>query len=229
MISEADVLYEDNHLIAINKKSGTLVQGDITGDRPLSELTKAFLVKKYNKSGDAYLGVPHRLDRPTSGVVLFAKTSKVLPRLNKLFETKDIQKVYWAVVKNKPRKQSDTLIDYLVRNQQKNKSFISSEGQKNAKRAELSYRVVQQMNKYYLIEVQPKTGRHHQIRVQLSHIGCPIRGDLKYGFERSNRDASIHLHARSIEFIHPVKKEPIKIIAPPNENDALWKESLKSL
>lgn len=228
MIKQSDVLYEDNHLIAINKKSGVLVQGDITGDSPLSDLTKDFLKKKYNKPGEVYLGVPHRLDRPTSGLVLFAKTSKVLPRLNKLFEKKDIQKTYWAVVKKKPPKPEDTLINYLVRNHKKNKSFVTVESNKQAKKAELKYRVLQQMDKYYLLEIQPKTGRHHQIRVQLSHIGCPIRGDLKYGFERSNRDASIHLHAKSLEFIHPVKKEVIKIVAPPNGMDALWQASLKS-
>lgn len=229
MITEDDVLYEDNHLIAINKKSGILVQGDITGDRPLSDLTKDFLVKKYNKTGEAYLGVPHRLDRPTSGLVLFAKTSKALPRLNKLFESKLIQKTYWAIVKNRPPKQSDTLVNYLVRNNQKNKSFVTTENNKQAKKAELSYKVIQQMDKYFLLEIKPKTGRHHQIRVQLANIGCPIRGDLKYGFERSNRDASIHLHAKSVEFIHPVKKEPIKITAAPSSEDSLWKESLKSL
>lgn len=217
------VIYEDNHLIAINKKSGDLVQGDKTGDRPLSDLTKDFLKEKYNKPGDVYLGVPHRLDRPTSGIVVFCKTSKILPRMNKLFETKDIQKTYWAVVKNRPPKNSDTLIHYLHRNPQKNKSTAHVKEIKDFKKAELSYQIIQELDNYFLLEILPKTGRHHQIRSQLAAIGCPIKGDLKYGFDRSNKDASIHLHARKLEFIHPVSLEPISITAPTPKKDPIWK------
>ena len=217
------VVYEDNHLIAINKNSGDLVQGDKTGDKPLSELTKTYLKAKYNKPGDVYLGVPHRLDRPTSGLVIFCKTSKILPRMNKLFESKTIQKTYWAVVKRKPSKDEDTLIHYLHRNPQKNKSTAHSKEIKGSKRAELSYRVIKELDNYYLLEILPKTGRHHQIRSQLAAIGCPIKGDLKYGFDRSNKDASIHLHARSLKFIHPVKQEEVNITAPTPLKDPIWK------
>lgn len=222
-----DVLYEDNHLIAVNKKSGTLVQGDKTGDTPLIDLTKSYIKKKYDKPGLVFLGSPHRIDRPTSGIVVFTKTSKALSRMNKLFEQKEIQKTYWAVVKNKPQQMQGVLIDYLVRNQQKNKSFVS-QNTKQGKKAELSYSVIKTLQNYYLLEVLPKTGRHHQIRVQLSAIQCPIKGDLKYGFDRSNKDASIHLHAREIRFIHPVSKEEIKITAPPPLHDSLWKACLSN-
>jgi 23S rRNA pseudouridine1911/1915/1917 synthase len=221
--SRIEVIYEDNHLIAINKRSGDLVQGDKTGDRPLSDLTKDFLKEKYNKTGDAYLGVPHRLDRPTSGIVIFCKTSKILPRMNKLFETKSIQKTYWAVVKNKPPQTEDTLIHYLHRNPQKNKSTAHNKEVPGSKKAELSYKIIKELDNYYLLEILPKTGRHHQIRSQLSKIGCPIKGDLKYGFDRSNKDASIHLHARKLEFIHPVSLEKVKITAPTSNNDPVWK------
>lgn len=218
-----DVIYEDNHLLAVNKKPGTLVQGDKTGDLPLSELAKDFLKEKYQKPGEVYIGVPHRLDRPTSGLVLLCKTSKSLPRMNKLFESKDIKKVYYAVVKNKPEQETATLIHYLRRDQKKNKSFAHEKEINNSKKAELSYKILKRLDNYYLLEITPKTGRHHQIRAQLAAIGCPIKGDLKYGFDRSNKDASIHLHARSLEFIHPVKKEPVKIVAPCPEDDPIWK------
>lgn len=216
-----DVLYEDNHIIAVNKKPSDIVQGDKTGDTPLSEHVKDFLVEKYQKKGHAFLGVVHRLDRPVSGVVVFAKTSKALSRLNQLFREKNVKKTYWAVVKNKPPKTSDTLIHFLVKNQTKNKSFAFLREEKKALRSELNYKLLRSLERYYLLEVNPKTGRHHQIRVQLSKIGCPIKGDLKYGFDRSNKNASIHLHARSIEFIHPIKKETICIIAP-TPKDNIW-------
>ena len=222
------VLFEDNHLIAINKPSGVLIQGDKTGDKPLSEITKEYLVAKYNKSGEAYLGVPHRIDRPTSGLILFAKTSKALVRLNSMFQNKEIEKTYWAVVKVKPKEDSATLIHHLLRNPQKNKSVAHLKEVKGSKVAELSYKLLLSLENYHLLEVYPKTGRHHQIRSQLSAIGSPIKGDVKYGFDRTNSDASIHLHARSISFIHPVKKEKIKISAPPPRKDAVWKAIAKN-
>lgn len=217
-----EVLYEDNHIIAVNKKPSDIVQGDKTGDTPLSDHVKQFLKEKYNKPGDVYLGVTHRIDRPVSGVIIFAKTSKALTRLNKMFQDKTIQKTYWAVVKNEPTSDSGNLIHYLEKNQTKNKSYARKAESKLAKRSELNYKLIASSERYFLLEIDPRTGRHHQIRVQLSTIGCPIKGDLKYGFDRSNKDASIHLHARKIEFIHPVSKEVMKIIAPvPNE--PLWK------
>ena len=221
------ILYEDNHLLVVNKPSGMLTQGDKTGDTPLNELAKQFLVEKYNKPGEAYLGVPHRIDRPTSGLVLLAKTSKALVRLNKMFQNKEVEKTYWAVVKNKPVKKEDTLIHFLVRDPKKNKSTAYNKEVKNSKRAELSYKVLLSLDNYHLLEVYPKTGRHHQIRSQLSAIGCPIKGDVKYGFDRTNTDASIHLHARSISFIHPVSQEKQKISAPPPAKDAVWKACMK--
>jgi len=220
-----EVLYEDNHIIAVNKKSGDIVQGDKTGDEPLSDIVKRYIKIKYEKPGEVYLGTTHRIDRPTSGVVLFAKTSKALVRLNKMFQDKTIQKTYWAIVKNKPLKNEDTLIHYLKKNNQKNKSIAYSHEFQDAKRAELTFNIKHSFTNYFLLEVHPLTGRHHQIRVQLSSIQCPIKGDLKYGFPRSNPDASISLHARKITFIHPIKKESLTIIAPPTSNDPLWKES----
>jgi len=217
-----DVLYEDNHLIAVNKSSGVLVQGDKTGDTPLSELTKAYLVKKYQKKGEAYLGLPHRLDRPTSGIVLMAKTSKALVRLNAMFQNKEIQKTYWAVCRNKPKQDKAQLLHYLVRNQEKNRSDAYDMERPNSKKAELTYEVILALDNYFLLEVNPKTGRHHQIRSQLSAISCPIKGDLKYGFPRSNKDASIHLHARALELIHPVKKEKLRIVADAPKKDKIW-------
>ncbi len=215
------LLYEDNHLIVVNKRPGDIVQGDKTGDMPLSEVVKLFLKEKYDKPGNVYLGVPHRLDRPTSGIVLFAKTSKVLPRLNKLFAEKNAQKVYWAVVKNPPPKETDTLVHWLKRNPKQNKSYAHHKEVSDSKKATLSYRMLQKLDNYFLLEIDLETGRHHQIRAQLAAIGCPIKGDLKYGFDRSNKDGSIHLHARSLSFIHPVKKKPLEIIAPPPQ-DPIW-------
>lgn len=216
-----EVLYEDNHIIVVNKRPGDIVQGDKTGDKPLSEVVKSFLKEKYNKPGNVYLGVVHRLDRPTSGIVLFSKTSKALPRLNKLFQNKDAEKTYWAVVKNRPPREADELIHFLKRNSKQNKSYANIKEVPESKKAILEYRLLKELDNYYILEVDLHTGRHHQIRSQLSAIGCPIKGDLKYGFDRSNKDASIHLHARELKFIHPVKKTPVHITAPP-PNDPIW-------
>ena len=216
-----EVLYEDNHIIVINKASSEIVQGDKTGDTPLSEKIKVFLKEKYNKPGNVYLGVVHRLDRPTSGVVLFSKTSKALPRLNKMFKDGEVDKRYWAIVKNKPKAMSGRLTHYLVRNTRQNKSYAYDQEQPESKKAELEYQVIGYSDNYYLIEINLLTGRHHQIRSQLSKIGCPIKGDLKYGFPRSNSDGSISLHARYLSLIHPVSKEKIEVVAPvPDDN--LW-------
>jgi len=214
-----EVLYEDNHLIAINKKSGDIVQGDKTGDAPLSDFVKAYIKKKYNKVGEVFLGTIHRLDRPTSGIVLYARTSKALTRMNKKFREKKVQKTYWAVVDNTPPKNSGTLDNYLQKNQKKNKSYVAKN--KVGKHAVLDYILLKKLNNFYHLEIKPKTGRHHQIRVQLAHIGCIIKGDLKYGSKRSNKDASIHLLAQKLEFIHPVKKDPITIVAPVPK-DSVW-------
>lgn len=216
-----EVLYEDNHIIAINKKPSDIVQGDKTGDKPLSEFVKEYLVKKYNKKGDAFLGVVHRIDRPVSGVLLFAKTSKSLSRLNNLFKNREIQKTYWAIVKNHPPNTSDKLIHFLKKNHQKNKSTAYLKEENNTLKSELKYRIIKKLDRYFLLEILPKTGRHHQIRAQLSKIGSPIKGDVKYGANRTNKNASIHLHARKISFIHPIKKENIEIIAPPPK-EVLW-------
>lgn len=215
------ILYEDNHIIAVNKQPSEIVQGDKTGDTPMSESIKKYLKEKYAKPGEVFLGVTHRIDRPVSGVVLFARTSKCLTRLNELFKTKEIKKTYWAVVKNKPNKSSDTLVHYLKKNESKNRSYVCNDNSHGALKCELEYKILLSSNNYHLLEINPHTGRHHQIRVQLSDIGSPIKGDIKYGFNRTNKDASIHLHARCVEFIHPVKKEPVSIIADP-PNEALW-------
>jgi 23S rRNA pseudouridine1911/1915/1917 synthase len=215
------VLHEDNHIIIVNKRAGDIVQGDKTGDKPLSDVVKEYLKEKYNKPGDVYLGVVHRLDRPTTGIVVFAKTSKALSRLNKLFADKNISKTYWAIVGENPPKDSDTLIHWLKKNQSKNKSTAFIKETKDAKKAILHYKTIKILDRYYLLEVNLETGRHHQIRSQLSKIGLPIKGDLKYGFNRSNADASINLHSRKLEFVHPVSKENIQIIAPPPQ-DSLW-------
>ncbi|THD67706.1 RluA family pseudouridine synthase [Robertkochia marina] len=217
-----DVLYEDNHIIVVNKRPGDIVQGDKTGDKPLSEVVKEYLKEKYNKPGNVYLGVVHRLDRPTSGVVLFAKTSKALPRLNKLFKEKQTKKTYWAVVQPAPPKQQDRLEHWMKRNPKQNKSYAHSKEVPESKKAILSYRTLKELDRYTLLEIDLETGRHHQIRSQLSAIGSPIKGDLKYGAPRSNKDASIHLHARKLELIHPVKKEPLIIEAPVPQGDAVW-------
>lgn len=223
-----EILYEDNHLIAVNKKAGDIVQGDKTGDQPLSEKVKEYIRRKYNKTGEAYLGLPHRIDRPVSGVVLFAKTGKALSRINKMFHDKEVQKTYWAIVKNKPNKDEDVITHYLKKNNIKNKSSAYSSPYKDTKKAELRYRILYKLENYYLLEINPYTGRHHQIRVQLSSMGCPIKGDVKYGFDRTNPDASIHLHARKIDFVHPVQKVPMSIVAPP-PNEVLWNAALKMI
>lgn len=215
------VLFEDNHLIIVNKRPGDIVQGDKTGDEPLSEVVKAYIKKKYDKPGQVYLGVVHRLDRPTSGIVVFARTSKALPRLNKLFRDKEAKKIYWAVVKNPPPREKDSLVHYLKRNPKQNKSYAHVKEVPESKLAHLEYQLLKKLNSLYLLEVHLHSGRHHQIRAQLTAIGCPIKGDLKYGFDRSNKDGSIHLHARKLVFEHPVKKEKISIVAP-LPKDPLW-------
>ena len=218
-----EVLYEDNHIIAVNKTCNEIVQGDKTGDTPLSETVKAYIKDKYNKPGEVFLGVTHRLDRPTSGVVLFARTSKALTRLNEMFKSHEqIKKTYWAIVQGAPKVPEARLENWLVRNEAQNKSYIAKPGAKEAKQAILSYKTLVRGEHYTLLEVNLETGRHHQIRCQLAAIGCPIKGDLKYGAKRSNPDGGICLHARKIEFIHPVKKENICITAPVPD-DALWR------
>jgi len=219
------VLYEDNHLLVVNKASGLLVQGDSTGDRPLVELCKAYIKNKFDKPGKVFLGVVHRLDRPVSGAVVLARTSKALERMNKLFRDRKVQKIYWAIVKKKPEKTNGRLIHWLRKDPSKNKTTAYSEEEPGAQRAELTYRLLGSTNDHHLLEITPITGRPHQIRVQLASIGCPIRGDLKYGFKQPNKDASINLHARKLYFIHPVKKEPIEFIAGlPNNN--FWEQFL---
>ena len=208
------VLFEDNHIIAINKRCGDIVQGDKTGDKPLSEIVKSFLKTKYSKPGNVYLGIPHRLDRPTSGVVMFAKTSKSLSRLNKIFKDGKVQKYYWAVTKNNPEKQEDTLTHWLRKNEKTNKSTYFKKETVKAKKAVLHYRVLKKLERYFIIEIKLVTGRHHQIRCQLSAIGCPVRGDLKYGYDRSNNDGGIDLHAKKIIFEHPINGKKIIIDAP---------------
>jgi 23S rRNA pseudouridine1911/1915/1917 synthase len=214
-----DVLYEDNHLIAINKKAGDIVQGDKTGDTPLSDFVKAYIKKKYKKPGEVFLGTIHRLDRPTSGIVLYARTSKALSRMNEKFRNKGVKKTYWAVAENAPPNTSGTLESYLQKNQKKNKSYVTKNDV--GKHAILEYKLLKKLDNFYHLEIKPKTGRHHQIRVQLANIGCKIKGDLKYGARRSNKDASIHLLAQKLEFIHPVKKEAISITAPAPK-DSVW-------
>ncbi|MEH6771342.1 RNA pseudouridine synthase [Maribacter arcticus] len=224
-IDNLQVLFEDNHLIIINKRPGDIVQGDKTGDKPLSDTVKAYLKKKYNKPGNVYLGVVHRLDRPTSGIVMFAKTSKALPRLNKMFAEKDAKKTYWAVVKNRPDEPEKKLIHWMKRNTKQNKSYANSKEVNDSKKAILTYKLIKKLDNYYLLEIDLETGRHHQIRSQLTAIGCPIKGDLKYGFNRSNENGSIHLHARKLKLMHPVKKELLEIIAP-LPNDPIWNACL---
>ncbi|MFV0554700.1 MAG: RluA family pseudouridine synthase [Mangrovibacterium sp.] len=216
------VIYEDNHLIAVNKDCGEIVQGDKTGDVCLIDEVKAYIKQKYNKPGDVYLGSPHRLDRPTSGVVLFARTSKALTRLNEMFQSKDdIKKTYWAVVDTLPENMSDHLEHYLWKDEARNRSFVGK-NRKNSKLCALNYTHRASLDHYHMLEVELETGRHHQIRAQLSHIGCHIKGDLKYGAERSNENGGIHLHARKLEFLHPVRKEMIKIVADPPKKDPIW-------
>lgn len=215
------VLLEDNHIIIVNKRAGDISQGDKTGDTPLSEIVKQYIKEKYNKPSNVYLGVVHRLDRPTSGIIIFAKTSKALERLNKMLREKVIHKTYWAIVKNTPSKTQDTLINYLRKNPKNNKSTAYKTEIEGSKKAILHYKILKELDNYCLLEIDLETGRHHQIRSQLSNIGSPIKGDLKYGFDRSNKDGSIHLHARKIEFIHPVSKETIQVEAP-TPQDVIW-------
>lgn len=217
-----EILYEDNHIIVINKRVGDIVQGDKTGDKPLSDVVKEYLKDKYNKPGEVFLGVVHRLDRPTTGIVVFARTSKALTRLNELFKNRETQKTYWAVVKNKPPKESDKLVHFLKRNEKNNTSKAHIKEVPDSKMASLDYKIIAQLQNYFALEIDLHTGRHHQIRAQLSAIGSPIKGDLKYGFDRSNPDGGIHLHARRLSFIHPVSKENLTIIAPvPDET--IWR------
>ena len=218
---EENILFEDNHIIIINKLPSQIVQGDKTGDITLADIVKEYIKVKYKKAGEVFLGVVHRLDRPVSGAVIFARTSKSLTRLNTLIKNREIKKTYWAVVKNKPPKESDTLINYLRRDEVRNKSFITGEKTKNAQQASLSYTMIASSDNYYLLQVDLQTGRHHQIRAQLAGIGCPIKGDLKYGYPRSNSDGSIHLHARSLNFMHPVTLIPVFVVARP-PRDAVW-------
>lgn len=215
------VLHEDNHLIVVNKRVGDIVQGDKTGDKPLSEVVKEYIKEKYNKPGEVFLGVVHRLDRPTTGLVVFARTSKALTRLNEMFSQRATQKTYWAVVKNKPSKTEDILVHFLKRNEKNNTSKAHLKEVPESKKASLDYKIIKTLDNYFVLEINLHTGRHHQIRAQLTAIGCPIKGDLKYGFDRSNPDGGIHLHARQLVFTHPVSKENLVITAP-TPNDAIW-------
>ena len=221
-VQDLKILYEDNHIIAVNKPAGMLVQGDKTGDETLGDIVKQYLKEKYEKPGEVFLGVVHRIDRPVSGIVLYARTTKALTRLNEMFQKREIQKTYWAIVQTRPENETGLLINWLKKNEAKNTSYVVDPELKGALKCELEYKLIAESENYFLLEVDPRTGRHHQIRVQLSKMGCIIKGDLKYGAKRSNKDASICLHARMIEFIHPVKKENIHITAPVPD-DSLWK------
>lgn len=216
------VIHEDNHLIVVNKRVGDIVQGDKTGDKPLSDVVKEYIKDKYNKPGEVFLGVVHRLDRPTTGIVVFARTSKALSRMNELFSNRATQKTYWAVVKNKPEKSQDKLVHYIKRNEKNNTSKAHPNEVPESKLASLEFKIIKELTNYTALEIELHTGRHHQIRAQLAAIGSPIKGDLKYGFDRSNPDGGIHLHARKLCFIHPVSKEAITIIAP-TPDDVIWK------
>jgi len=217
------ILYEDNHLIIVNKLPSEIVQGDLTGDATLGDAVKLYLKETYNKPGNVYLGIPHRLDRPTSGIVIFAKTEKALSRLGNIFRERDIKKIYWAAVDRMPPEAEGELTNYLLRNRQKNKSFSVSAGKIGAKKAELSYRLMGATKSFYILEIELHTGRHHQIRAQLAALNIHIKGDLKYGAARSNAGGGIHLHARKIMFNHPVGGKPVEIIAPPR-NDPVWSD-----
>lgn len=222
------VVYEDNHIIIVNKTASEIVQGDKTGDVPLSETVKQYLKEKYHKPGNVFIGVTHRLDRPVSGLVVFAKTSKALSRLNEMFKNSEVKKTYWAIVKQTPAGTEGELVNYLVRNEKQNKSYAYDTEKPGSKKAILHYRLIARSDNYSLLEVDLKTGRHHQIRCQLAKMGCPIKGDLKYGFPRSNPDGSICLHARRVRFVHPVSKELIDVVAPvPSDN--LWRSLASSL
>lgn len=216
-----DVVYEDNHLIIVNKSSSEIVQGDKTGDKPLAEMVKEYIKQKYHKPGNVFLGVVHRLDRPVSGLVVFARTSKALARLNEMFRTKEVHKTYWAIVGNCPPTEEGELVHWLVRNEKQNKSYAYDKEKPEAKKAILDYKLIGRSERYFLLEVDLKTGRHHQIRCQLAKMGCPIKGDLKYGSPRSNPDGSICLHARRVRFVHPVSKQEIDVEAPVPEGN-LW-------
>lgn len=215
------IIHEDNHIIVVNKRVGDIVQGDITGDKPLSDVVKEYIKIKYNKPGDVFLGVVHRLDRPTTGIVVFAKTSKALTRLNESFKNRETQKTYWAVVKNTPPKEKDTLTHFLKRNSKNNTSKANLKEIPDSKKASLSYQIIKKLDNYFALEIDLHTGRHHQIRAQLQAIGCPIKGDLKYGFDRSNPDGGIHLHAKKLVLKHPVSKEIITFNAT-TPNDSIW-------
>ncbi|MDG2194405.1 MAG: RluA family pseudouridine synthase [Polaribacter sp.] len=219
------VLYEDNHLVIVNKRAGDITQGDKTGDTPLSDIVKEYIKEKFNKPGNVFLGVVHRLDRPTSGIIIFARTSKALERLNKMLREKTIKKTYWAVVKNQPKTANNTLINHLKKNPKNNKSSVFNKEIDGSKRAVLHYKTLKRLDNYSLLEIDLETGRHHQIRAQLSAIGSPIKGDLKYGFNRSNPNGSIHLHARKIQFTHPVNNQHISITAP-LPKDVIWQACL---
>ncbi|WP_303839113.1 RluA family pseudouridine synthase [Apibacter mensalis] len=225
MLTENQILFEDNHIIIINKKAGQLVQGDKTGDISLLDEVKSYIKQKYSKPGNVFAGLVHRIDRPTSGIVIFAKTSKALTRLTEMIKKREIKKTYWAVVKKNEIPKTQRLIHYLKKNEKNNKAIIfnSSSAQSGSKEAILTYKIIKKSDHYLLLEIDLETGRHHQIRAQLSAIKCPIKGDLKYGADRSNSDGSIHLLARKIEFIHPIKKEKMVLEAPVPENDNLWK------
>lgn len=221
-----EILYEDNHIIAINKQVSDIVQLDKTGDEPLEEKVKQYIKQKYDKPGDVFLGIVHRIDRPVSGVVLFARTTKALTRLNVMFQEKSVEKIYWAVVKNQPSSPEGTLEHYITRNTKTNKSYCSATEVKGSKKAILHYKTIAKSDQYYLLEVNLETGRHHQIRCQLAAMGCPIKGDLKYGSPRSNKDGGISLHSRKVHFVHPVKEEEVTIIAP-TPHDSLWDAFVK--
>ena len=223
-----EILYEDNHLIAVYKRSSDLAQGDKTGDPSLDTEVRKYIARKYNKPGDVYLGVVHRLDRPVSGVLLYTRTSKSLERLNEIFRTRQVKKVYYAIVKEQPPEEEATIKHFLKKNEKQNKSYVYDNEVKGSKEASLTYRIKGRSERYYLIEVELHTGRHHQIRAQLAKIGCPIKGDLKYGFPRSNEDGSISLFARSLEFVHPVRKEPVTITAHFPEGD-IWSHFVDSV
>ncbi len=216
-----EILYEDNHLIAVFKRSSDLAQSDKTGDSPLENDVKAYIARKYNKPGEVFLGIVHRLDRPVSGVLLFARTSKALERLNEMFRTRQMKKIYYAIVKERPPLEEGTLKNYLKKNETQNKSYVYDNEVKGSKEASLSYKIIGRSERFYLLEIELHSGRHHQIRAQLAKAGCPVKGDLKYGFQRSNEDGSISLFARRLEFIHPVKKEPVIITAHFPEGD-IW-------
>lgn len=225
MLTENQILFEDNHIIIINKKAGQLVQGDKTGDTSLLDEVKSYIKQKYSKPGNVFAGLVHRIDRPTSGIVIFAKTSKALTRLTEMIKKREIKKIYWAVVKKNEIPETQRLVHYLKKNEKNNKAIIfnSSSAQSGSKEAILTYKIIKKSDHYLLLEIDLETGRHHQVRAQLSAIKCPIKGDLKYGADRSNSDGSIHLLARKIEFIHPIKKEKMVLEAPVPENDNLWK------